>query len=263
MRIRGSLFWGIVLILVAALLLLRQMGIVTGNIFGYLWPVIVILIGLWMVFGYFTRGTRKTEGQTVSVPLQNATVAILKLDHGAGQLNIHSGANPGDLLTGTFDPEVETHSRLDGDRLEVRVRHASQFLDWFPGDGFNWDISLNKDVSLHLDIDNGASANVINLSDLKVTDIDLDTGASSTELTLPANAGNTHVDIDTGASSLVLTVPQGVAARIRVQTGVSAVTVDSRFASVGDHTYQSADYATAANKVDITIDSGVGSVEIK
>jgi len=262
MRIRASLFWGIVLVLAAGLMLLRQFNYIGNDIFGYLWPLVVIFIGIWLVIGYFARG-RKVEGQSQSIPLQNAASASIKLDHGAGRLKVHSGAAVGDVLTGIFSPEVDTHSQLNGDRLEVRMKHASQFLDWFPGDSFDWDIALTTDIPLSLDIDNGASASVIDLSDLKVTELDIDTGASSTEVTLPANAGNTHVDIDTGASSLVLTIPQGVAARIRIQTGVSSVDVDSRFPSVGDHTYQSTDYTTAANKADITIDSGVGSIEIR
>lgn len=262
MRIRGSFFWGVILILLAGIMLLRQLGVITGDIFGYFWPLVIILVGIGFIVGYFNRG-RKVEGQTQSVPLQNATSARIKLDHGAGQLNIRSGASAGELLTGSFSPEVEIKSSLNGDKLEVRVKHAPQFWNWFPGDSFNWDISLNKDVTLSLDIDNGASSSTIDLSDLKVTDLDIDTGASSTEVTLPANAGSTHVDIDTGASSLVLRIPQGVAARIRLQTGVSSVTVDSRFPRVDGQYYQSADYATAVNKADITIDSGVGSIEIK
>jgi hypothetical protein len=55
-----------------------------------------------------------------------------------------------------------------------------------------------------------------------------------------------------------------VAARIRVKTGIASVNVDSnRFPRQDGGLYESADYATAANRADITIDTGVGSVEIK
>lgn len=263
MRMRGSLFWGIVLIILAALLLLRQQEILTGDIFGYFWPAVVILFGIWLILGVFTRG-RAGGGQAVSIPLQGAQSARLKLEHGAGRLDLRSGAAAGELLSGTFGSEVDYKARLDGDRLDVKLRTSTQFWNWFPGDSMNWDITLNRDVSISLDIDSGASAATLDLSDLKVAELDIDTGASSTEVTLPAKAGNTRVDIDTGASSLVVRVPSGVAARIRVKSGISSINVDrGRFPSLGDGLYQSTDYDAAANRADITIDAGVGSIDIR
>jgi hypothetical protein len=58
-------------------------------------------------------------------------------------------------------------------------------------------------------------------------------------------------------------VPSGVAARIRIRGGLAGIKVDqNRFPRMGD-TYQSADYDTAPNKVDVDIETGVGSVEIR
>ena len=97
-----------------------------------------------------------------------------------------------------------------------------------------------------------------------MVELDIDTGASSTEVTLPANAGNTLVDIDSGAASVKVSIPTGVAARIRVKSGIASVNVDSnRFPRQDGGLYQSADYPTAANRADITIDTGVGSVDVK
>ena len=105
---------------------------------------------------------------------------------------------------------------------------------------------------------------VFDLTDLKVTNLDVDTGASATEIFLPANAGTTLVDIDTGASSVKVHVPTGVGARLRIKSGVASVIVDeSRFHKIDTGQYQSDEYNTAANRADITIDSGVGSIEVK
>lgn len=260
---RGSIFWGVVLVLLAALLLLKQVipNIVTGSIFNYFWPLLIIAFGVWLIVGYFTRH-QPVVGQQVSIPLEGTASAYIKFDHGAGRLNVRSGAATGELLNGTFGNGLDYKSRIDGGRQEVKLRTPSQMWMWYPGDSLDWDVHLTRDLTLSLKIDSGASASVIDLSDLKVTDIDIDTGASSTELTLPAAAGNTRVDIDTGASSLKLTIPAGVAASIRTKTGLSSVNVAARFPRIGDGLYQSADYAAAANRADITIDAGVGSVEI-
>ena len=264
MRLRGNLFWGIVLILLAGLLLASQQGWIKGDIFGYFWPVVVILFGIWLLTGALGRGRSTATAQALSIPLENARSARIKLDHGAGRLNIQAGAASTELLNGSFGAEVEPKTHFEGDQLQVKLRNSPHMWAWYPGESLDWDLRLNGEVPLSLKIDSGASSSTIDLTNLKVVDLDIDTGASSTEVSLPANAGNTRVDIDSGASSINLHIPTGVAARIRVKSGIASVNVDSnRFPLQDGGLYQSADYATAANRADITIDTGVGSVEIK
>ena len=261
MHRRGNLFWGSVLIILAGLLLLKQMGVIVGDIFGYFWPLLIIAFGVWLIVGFFARN-QPVEGEQVSIPLEGATSAYVKLDHGAGRLTLRSGAGSGEIVNGTFGNGLSYKSHVEGGRMEVKLRTSQQAWAWWPGESLDWDIRLNRDIPLSLKIDSGASASILDLSDLKVTDLDIDTGASSTELTLPANAGNTHVDIDTGASSLKVSIPSGVAASIRVKSGIASVNVNPRFTRLEGSLYQSTDYSTAANRVDMTIDAGVGSIEV-
>ena len=261
MHRRSSLFWGSVLIVLAGLLLLKQMGVIVGDIFGYFWPLLIIAFGAWLIVGFFARN-KPVEGEQVSIPLEGAASAYIKLDHGAGRLTLRSGAGSGEIVNGTFSNGLSYKSRVEGGRLEVKLRTSQRPWAWWPGESLDWDIHLNRDIPLNLKIDSGASASILDLSDLKVTDLDIDTGASSTELTLPSNAGNTHVDIDTGASSIKVSIPSGVAASIRVKSGIASVKVNSRFPRLYGGLYQSTDYSTAANRVDMTIDAGVGSIEV-
>jgi hypothetical protein len=134
---------------------------------------------------------------------------------------------------------------------------------WGGRGALDWTFGLSRDVPLELRLETGASESRIDLGELKVTDVRLQTGASSTELSLPANAGNTRVHVGAGAASVVVRVPGGVAAQIRSQSGLASVRVDqTRFPRNGSY-YQSPDYATAANKVDIYVEVGVGSVDIR
>ncbi len=261
MRLRGNLFWGIVLIVLAILLLGRQMGWLTGSIFSYFWPAVAILFGIWLLIGAI--GRRQPESQTISIPRENASWARVKFDHGAGRLNIHAGAGENEVVSGVFGAEMDYHSKVDGDRVEVRLRNAPQFWAWYPGQTLDWDVSLNKTVLYNLKIDSGASASTLDLTDLKVTNLEVDTGASSTEIFLPANAGTTVVDVDTGASSLKLHVPSGVGATIHLKSGIASLNIDTnRFHQVDKGVYQSDEYNSSANRADITVDSGVGTVEI-
>jgi hypothetical protein len=122
---------------------------------------------------------------------------------------------------------------------------------------------MNSEIPLELDVDTGASAARLDLEDLKVTDLRLETGASSTEITLPAKAGYTKVEIDAGAASLGIRIPSGVAARIKTEGALVGVNVDqSRFPREGV-VYQSVDYETAENKADLDIDIGAGSISVR
>ena len=56
--------------------------------------------------------------------------------------------------------------------------------------------------------------------------------------------------------------PRRCCCRIRASAGLSSVTVDETRFPGFDNRYQSPDYETAPNKVDIDIETGVGSVSV-
>jgi hypothetical protein len=134
---------------------------------------------------------------------------------------------------------------------------------WGRGGPLDWSFGLNGEVPLSLDLQTGASDARLDLSDLRVSDLRLQTGASATRLTLPANAGQTRAEVHSGAASVSIRVPEGVAARIRIKSGMAGIAVDrGRFPRTGD-TYQSPDYETAPNRVDLYVETGVGSVDVR
>lgn len=260
---RNSLFWGAILVLLGFLLLLNSLGILRVNVWNLLWPVFLIALGLWVLFGTLFRP--KQEVEHANVPLEGASRARLQVRHGAGRLNIHGGTQPNDLAEGDFGGGLDLNTRRNGDLLDVRMSVPVQVFPSFIGPGYtlDWTFGLARGIPISLDLETGASESHIDLSELLVSDVRLKTGASSNEVTLPANAGFTRMRAESGAASLVVRIPAGVAASIRAVGGLASIHVDpSRFPRMGD-TYQSPDFNTAANKVDLDIQTGVGSVEIR
>jgi hypothetical protein len=252
-----------VLVLIGGLLLLDNLGLL-GNIhvWDVIWPLFLIVLGVWMLWGGLVRRSQQVEHQ--SIPLRGAQSARLYLRHGAGRLTISSGAEPGILVEGDFDGSLEYSTRQIDERLDVTLNPSprSFLFMWAPGLSLNWDLRLSGAVPLGLNIETGASEARLDLAGLRLTDLVLKTGASSTTVVLPASAGFTKVWIESGVASVDIRVPQGVAARIRAQGGLSAVSVDeARFPRQGD-LYQSPDFDSATNKVEIGIQSGVGSVKV-
>ncbi len=131
------------------------------------------------------------------------------------------------------------------------------------GRGFTWDFGFAKGIPLNLVFETGAVDAHLDLSELMVKDLVLKTGASSTDLKMPAGAGMTHLKIEAGAASVIIRIPEGVAARVESSSGLAAISVDQARFPRQNGNYQSAEYETAINKVDIRIEAGLGSVEIR
>ncbi len=265
----SKLFWAIVLILVGVVLLLGNLGVLVGvNIWGVIWPLVLMAFGAWVLYGALA-GPKAVEVEEASIPLEGAARARVKISHGAGRLTLAAGAASDQLATGKFGGGLEYRARREGDKLDVKMHirdHGWNFIflpNWGRLGGLDWAVGLNKDVPLELKLETGAGRSHLDLAELKVTDLKLETGASETRITLPANAGFTRVKIEAGAASVDINVPGGVAARIRTQSGLSSIRVDStRFPRSGSY-YESPDYASAANKAEIDIETGVGSVNVR
>jgi len=163
-------------------------------------------------------------------------------------------------------------ARLDVNRSGSSVRveassAAGEYMFGFPSFnasyGFAWDMLLTPEIPLRLTLETGASENNIYLADLKLTDFEIKTGASSSNITLPAHAGLTRVKVEAGAASVKLFLPEGVAGRIRVQSGLAGIHIDpTRFPAVAGG-YETPGYDAAENKADIFIETGVGAVEVR
>ncbi len=125
-----------------------------------------------------------------------------------------------------------------------------------------WDIGLSPAVPLAIRLNGGVGRNVLELSDLNVTSLSLDTGIGQLDVTTP-KTGSVTMRLNGGVGSASVRIPPGVGASIRVTSGLGGIHVDTtRFPKFGD-LYQTADYATAANKIDIQVDGGIGSITIQ
>jgi hypothetical protein len=265
---KSNLFWGLILILLGVLLLLNSLGLLSVNVWSLIGPLALIAFGLWVLWGVFV-GSPSAETEEATISLEGAGRARVRIRHGAGRLHVDGSAGPGELVAGTFGGGLDHRVRREGDRLDVEMRtppHSFPFLMmpwWGLRGGLDWSLGLNSEIPLSLDLETGASDARLDLAGLRVTDLRLQTGASATRLTLPASAGHTRAEIHSGAASVSIRVPEGVAARVRIKSGLAGITVDrSRFPRTGD-TYQSADYDTAPNRVDLDVETGVGSVDVR
>ncbi|HEY7522529.1 MAG TPA: hypothetical protein VH720_02585 [Candidatus Limnocylindrales bacterium] len=265
-RLVGGLWgltWPIAWIVVGGILLASTTGYLgrgPGELIAEYWPWALVIVGAWFLLGaVWPWGPRHAE--TVVVPLAGAGEGNIRIKFGAGGLTSHVAA-PGNLVDGSFRGGA-LHRNRGGGRVELEQDWGWGF-GWFGwmGRGSDWDLGLSGEVPLTLRLDTGASRVRLDLVDLQVRNLELHTGASDTIVRLPRSAGVTSVRAEAGAASLTLEVPTGVAARIRSRMGLGSTDVDeARFPRAGDG-YESADYATATNRVDIDVQGGVGTFRV-
>jgi len=267
-----------------------------------LWPVVLVLIGVelllahrvpWLILvglaavvlvggaiginmgmpGSTTDTGISTTNQT---SLNGATQAAVTVRFGAGTLTLGPILQPqsDQLASMTYQGPQQlapqpryTVSNVGVGQLEYQStpRGAPSFVPFAEGraDAAQMDLTLSPNVPItSLTVQTGATDARLDLSSLRVSALDMSIGAATTWLRLP-QAGQTTAHISGGASTLTIEIPQGVAAQIQLRGGLSTVNVDqSRFPQVSDNVYRSPDYDTAANKVDLSIETGVTTIQI-
>ena len=282
--------WGLILVALGVVFLLQNLGVLGWGVWGTLWrfwPVVLLLIGLniilrgqspWLVFGITVvvligviaaavlveRSRPAAVAASFSQPLRGITGASAEISFGAGELRIGSlPAGSASLVEGMSYPEVEQDFRRRNGTGMLNLSVSGRGFWTFGERGLQMEAFFSPDVPLELVVKTGASDAQVDLSNLQVRRLQVDVGASRLSLLLPAKAGTTEAEVKAGAASVSIAIPQGVAARITAETAVGSFRVDtSRFPRAGDR-YESPDFATATNRVDLRVESGVASIDIR
>jgi hypothetical protein len=265
---RGQWFWGIAFIIAGALFLLESLGYLGGvSAWGLIWPLVLIILGLSALYAAFF-GRRATMTEHYAVPLEGAQRAKLSLHYGAGKLRLGAGAGVGEMLDGSFRGGILVQSKLEGDVLAIDMHHPARFgfsspWNWGPGGALDWTVKLNDNIPLELSMDTGACDAVLDLRELQVTDLSVNTGASSTTIQMPGKVDYTKAYIKSGAASMIVVLPAHVAAHIQVEGALAGVQVDTTRFERSGKIYRSTNYEAANCKAEIVIEASVGSLVVR
>jgi hypothetical protein len=252
--------WPVLWIVVGAIRFLSttgRLGTEPGALIAQWWPWLLVGLGAWFLIGAVVPGRRPDESLTI--PLRGAQDARIAIRFGAGRLAV-GAARPGNLIDGDF-PGGVFHREAGPGSIELE-QDTSYGVPWLSHDS-TWTVGVTAEVPFDLRLDGGASQARIDLRDTRLRRLEIKTGASETTVLLPRAAGVTDVRAQAGAASLTFEVPVGVAARIRSKVALGSSQIDQvRFPHMGDG-FQSTDYATAENRVDLDIEGGVGSIRVR
>lgn len=199
----------------------------------------------------------------LAIPLEGTADAEVMVTFGAGHLRI-GAAVAGLLVDGTFGGGVRVER--SGGAGRARLTPPTPPTGWtLSREPYTWEMGVTGEVPLRLRVETGAADAELDLSGVQLAELRLRTGASETRVTLPAAAGITVVDAEGGATAIRFRVPDGVAARIRSSVVLGSSDIDMvRFprTAAGD-AWESPGFATAANRVEIAVRGGIGSVSVR
>ena len=298
-RRRPSLIGPLILITIGILFLLANLGYLPLSFWEIAyryWPLVLVLIGLEIIIGRHSiigalvilvlwfaliagvLWLSVTQGGTyvsaaalsdqINQPLGEITRATIDLDIGVATANVTAlGTDTADLMKGAFRhagtmQAVKTFDVIGAEgRLALRETGTSPWMP-FGGSASRWDLTLNPTIPIALRINGGVGRADLDLSALNITSLSVDAGVGTVQINAP-QLGSTTMRLNGGVGNLRVTIPPSVGARIRANKGIGSMRVDeARFPKAGN-VYQSVDFASAANKIDIEVDGGVGSVEIR
>jgi len=294
-----------VLIAIGCVFLLQNLGYLPPNTWvnlWRLWPLVLVLAGLELLFGSrlpplalaalvlvvlvigvtalgprVPQATGSAETSSATTDLDGASQAAVTVQFGAGQLILGplAQAAPTTLASMQYDGPPGTapapHSSVSGDTFALAYQvGGSRGGPNFPpfvgqsAPATRMEIELNPSVPLtSLIVQTGAADAQLDLSSLRLGNLDVSVGAATAWIRLP-QTGATTARINSGAATITLEIPQGVAAQIRQRGGLSTFTIDqSRFPQVGEGLYRSPDFEAAPNRVDLDLETGVTTVRIQ
>jgi hypothetical protein len=242
---------GLLLVVIGALFLLRNAGWFILD-WGIMWPILLIVFGGWFVLSAMRhRGT--SGGSVYAVTVAGDERLDLELRVGAGRFRVAAVDDPTNLVSVVSTAgDINGDVRRDGTHTYLRlVRDASWWpIGWWDG-GTEWRVGLPRAVTVRLDLAGGAGDFDLDLSAVPVSSVRVAVGAAQVRLRLPRPTGDVPVRIATGASALVIEVPSGVETRVSAS---GLLSVDGRTETAG--------YATATDRVTVTVEGGAASVRI-
>jgi hypothetical protein len=281
----------LVLIVLGAFLLVFNAGLLGfGRLLDLLqlWPLALIAVGIDLLFKgryrlavvlatliigtlFYTNtlaipGMQPAQTQAISQPLEGAARAEVHLSPSVGELRIGALSGSENLIEGTVrtargERVVESFQASGGAAVFELKSEGRMGGSFNIGREHGWDLRLNPNVPLALDIDTGVGRSELDLADLQITNLSIDTGVGETLVTLP-RTGRYEASLSAGVGATTVRVPGGMAARVQVSSGLGAVTVRGGLERDGE-IYLSPGYASAEHRVDLRVSGGVGAITIE
>lgn len=208
-------------------------------------------------------GSLETESRTVEAGGAESVEVNLKM--GAGELRVSGNARA--LMEADFTyrsrrrpPEVDYYVSAGRGVLTVRNRRSGG--PFFGNAKNEWDVRLNGAIPVKLEVDLGAGESRLDLSEIDLRSLTVDMGVGEMKLDLRGRyEQNLEVSIDGGIGSGTLYFSGETGVRVRVDGGIGSVNAPGF--TKNDHFYTNEAYGKAPVTINVSIDAGIGSIDLR
>jgi len=248
--------------------------------------MVAILLAVSGCGGGARVGELRTESETVG--LGGATSVRVEIEMAAGELDVSGGA--AELLDANFTynvAELKPEVDYSGGTLTVRTPDLETGIGSLFGIEeyrYEWDLRLNDDVAMDMQVGVGAGRSTLQLGTLSLTTlkvtrgagevvVDLSGSTSLTKLNVGGGAGamtvnlagdwqnDLEVTIEGGLGERTLILPADVGVRVKVEVGVGAV--DATGLTKEGEYYTNDAYGQSDVTLYIDVGGGVGETVLR
>lgn len=222
--------------------------VITLCILGYKW--------------FFATSTEKE----VTIPKDNAKLLSVNINFDAGNLEIQGGST--NWLDASFDyknkkslPKVKFDKK--GDKGVLTVKAESKVFAFNRSNQNNhWDIQLNNDIPIDLDVDMGVSKATLNLNEIQLNKLTIDGGVSDSTIDLRGEwQNNLQGNIDIGVGKMTLLMPKQTGIKLSIDKGLGKIEMKD-FIAQGNNVYINEAYENSETSIELDIDIGVGNLKV-
>lgn len=263
-------------------------------LFGRSSPMLGAIIGIGAVLGMLLLMFIGPSMGLVSLPelqsvqyeeaIDDAQSAQIVLDFGVNAVQVNALSDSRNLFTADlryygevgFDVSGESAKTvtLEQQGNSVSGGVASFLMSIFGAEqqdserDADWNIGLNRDVPVQLDVNAGVGNTNLDLRELALTGLNVDSGVGNVDVMLPTTDEEYLVDIDGGVGSISITLPEGIEVQIDAKIGVGNMNLPSILNRVdgnddGDGIWETEGYRSASTKITIKFNGGVGSLTVR
>ena len=274
-------FWPVIFILIGTNMLLSRFGNqkVVPALVAAITLVTLALIGYqgsrpnndrgWMSFKFdkddsWNDSIRNVPSYFIE-PYGGAKRAELRIQGGATSFKLQ------DTTSSLFEADVKrqfakyTLTKSMNDSVEVlnfRMRSGKQKWNLDEMEGNETNIRMNLTPVWDIKVEMGAGEAIFDLTPYKVSSLKFEGGAASFEAKIGSLETLTNVTVETGVANVEIEVPIESGCRIVVDSGLSSKDFIG-FIKQSDGTYETSNYSTAANKINISLKGGLSSFEVR
>lgn len=230
---------------------------------------VVVAMGALLLAGcnILTVGKDANE-KSILVERDKAEAIELEVNMGAGELTMEQGSKEwvtGEAKYNNKDLEPEVSYKLTEDTGKISIDQSkSEDINVNKGGLKNeWNLQVTNQVPLELIVNSGASASRLNLSGLKLEDLQINAGVGDLTVDLSGDWKKSFdVSMDMGVGVTTLILPKEVGVKVISEKGLGVRSVEG-LSSEGDGVYVNDKYGKSDVTITVNADLGIGEFEIK